>query len=383
MFIYWISASLLCLVGNSFTIFATLTHKNIGIDNVCVVFIGYLAVADFMVGVTFLPMVLNDIILLETGQLSNLTEEEQISINLPIMLQSYGGFNRAMNCLNIISYTSNIVFIFGITLHRLYILKFPLKASTVNPRVAHIVAVAGCIVATIYGLYTGILSEGNSICGNRAVFRIREVCQEIPYTTKYTNLTFSEQFMICFNVIYYISFFGMVFANVLVGISATTYASMKHRSTKKPVVMTLLVSGLFLIGWTPFICWTSVMIGLVVRNEHNIPYTETFGVVLTWLEFFDYFFYSFSAFGNPIIYSCTNRRYKKFAMDKIKYIACCCCCRKKRANISVSLSCSLTKSSNTHGYQDENDPSDDNDANSDQNKQNNRVDHVKLFSIDT
>lgn len=112
--------------------------------------------------------------------------------------------------------------------------------------------------------------------------------------------------------IFYISFVLMLLLNLLLLSKATSYAATKSRSKQKPIITTLCISGLFILGWTFYMGWISTMVYLRTQVEYGGPINgRKYRTILNWLEFWGYFLYTISTWGNPIIYTMVNRRFRK------------------------------------------------------------------------
>jgi len=113
----------------------------------------------------------------------------------------------------------------------------------------------------------------------------------------------------CLYAIFYISYFLMLVFNALLVSKAIVYAGRKNRSAQKPIITTLLISGLFILGWTVYMFWISVMVVLRSRVERGLPPDPLYNTLLVWLEFLGYFLYTLSTWGNPLIYTSVNKRF--------------------------------------------------------------------------
>ena len=118
-------------------------------------------------------------------------------------------------------------------------------------------------------------------------------------------------------VIFYISFLLMLLLNLLLLYKATSYASTKSRSKQKPIITTLCISGLFILGWTFYMGWISVMVYLRTQVERDQPIDGAkYRSILNWLEFGGYFLYTMSTWGNPVIYTMVNRRFRQLVESR-------------------------------------------------------------------
>ena len=87
-------------------------------DQITVISILYLAVMDFMYGLTLLMIIVNDIVLLG-GDRGEGIFGAPAEINAPIMLMNYRTVNNVLNRINVMSWTANIIIILLISMYRL------------------------------------------------------------------------------------------------------------------------------------------------------------------------------------------------------------------------------------------------------------------------
>jgi hypothetical protein len=117
--------------------------------------------------------------------------------------------------------------------------------------------------------------------------------------------------------LFYILYVLMLLLNLLLLYKATTYAAAKNRSLQRPIITTLFISGLFIIGWTLYMGWISTMVYLRTRVQFDAPINgRKYRTILNGLEFGGYFLYSISTWGNPIIYTMVNRRFRKLVENR-------------------------------------------------------------------
>ena len=87
-------------------------------DQITVISILYLAVMDFMYGLTLLMMIINDIVLLD-GDRGEEIFGAPAEINALIMLVNYGTYNIVLNRINVMVWTAIILIILVISIYRL------------------------------------------------------------------------------------------------------------------------------------------------------------------------------------------------------------------------------------------------------------------------
>ena len=126
-FTYWILSSILAVLSNGFIIFisysmisSSANHNrwSLKVDQITVISILYLAVMDFMYGLTLLMIIVNDIVLLG-GDRGESIFGAPAEINAPIMLMNYRTVNNVLNRINVMSWTANIIIILLISMYRL------------------------------------------------------------------------------------------------------------------------------------------------------------------------------------------------------------------------------------------------------------------------
>ena len=67
-----------------------------------------------------------------------------------------------------------------------------------------------------------------------------------------------------------------------------------------------------MVGWTVYMGWISIMVTLRRRVAQGLPFEPRYTAIITWLEFLGYFLYTLSTWGNPVIYTMVNRRFRMY-----------------------------------------------------------------------
>ena len=112
--------------------------------------------------------------------------------------------------------------------------------------------------------------------------------------------------------LYYITFILTLVLNISLLGRAVQYARSKSRSIQKPLLTTLCISLLFMLGWTLYMAWISMMVYLRWLVETGRPIDgPRYRTIFKWLEFSEYFLYTISSWGNSVIYVMINRRFRK------------------------------------------------------------------------
>lgn len=100
-----------------------------------------------------------------------------------------------------------------------------------------------------------------------------------------------------------IPFTGLIFCNVALYCIASKSLMRMGKSARQAMITLGAVSGLFVVSWLPYIVRKCFM--MVTKKEMNWPLRP------------DILFYLLSIFGNPIIYTIVNERFKVFLKAKV------------------------------------------------------------------
>ena len=111
--------------------------------------------------------------------------------------------------------------------------------------------------------------------------------------------------------LYYITFILTLVLNISLLGRAVQYARSKSQSVQKPLVTTLCIALLFMLGWTSYMARISMMVYLRWLVESDRPIDgPRFRNIFKWLEFIGYFLYTLSSWGNSVIYIMINRHFR-------------------------------------------------------------------------
>ena len=297
------------LIGNTFTLIATLQYKAITMDKVSILFIQNIAAGDLLYNLTYiLPSAIS-----------------QIAGYWPL-----GSFLCGLvSHFEFIGALSTSLFIVLISGFKLLMCLRPLRVAMFTKRRA----VGVCGVVWAVSLTNTLLSF--TAHPGRYYDSTLAICQSNLYKAE-SGVLFA--LLIIFNLIPMILIFS-ISTWLLVIASKYTHAhrtktpsensqdsspnglksALQNLSTvtnsinKKALYTTLLISGLYFISWSPFIIYiiTASIMG------SSAP---------SWLALFGGYFSQINTWCNPIVYTCTNKRFAKFVMRML-------CCRKSKASV--------------------------------------------------
>ena len=100
-----------------------------------------------------------------------------------------------------------------------------------------------------------------------------------------------------------IPFGGLILCNIWLYCIARKSAARLGKSCRQALVTIGAVSALFIISWAPYI--TRKIAVMITKKELNWPLRP------------DILFYELSIFGNPIIYTIVNERFKVFLKNQL------------------------------------------------------------------
>ena len=115
-------------------------------------------------------------------------------------------------------------------------------------------------------------------------------------------------------------FIGIIICNLWLLVIASKAAARLGRSAKQATLTIGAVSGLFVVSWLPYIARKLII--MMTDDEAN------------WNLRPDIIFYELSAFGNPIIYTIVNNRFKRYLKSRILGM----CSKSQRQSLFVSNS---------------------------------------------
>ena len=186
---------------------------------------------------------------------------------------------------------ANIAFIFSISLFRLLSCQYPLRfRDSVSIGQANVFSVVvwvwSFVPVIVYLIHRPTVQFQllSSDCG--LIFEKKNLVNAIvagPYVI--------------------IPFIGLIVCNIMLFYIASKSAARIGRSVRQASITIGAVSGLFVISWLPYIIRQLLMIK--TNSELNWPFRP------------DILFYELSIFGNPIIYTIVNKRFKNFLKCKI------------------------------------------------------------------
>ena len=184
-----------------------------------------------------------------------------------------------------------MAFIFSISLYRLLSCKFPFQfRETITIRQANVFSV----VVWAWSVVPSVVY----LCHNtEAVFQpLTSDCDVVFQRKGLVNLVIAGPYVV-------VPFVGLITCNIWLYCIARKSAARLGKSARQALVTIGAVSVLFTVSWLPYIVRKFVMI--VTKEDLNWPMRP------------DILFYELSIFGNPIIYTVVNERFKVFLKNQL------------------------------------------------------------------
>ena len=151
--------------------------------------------------------------------------------------------------------------------------------------------------SVVVWIWSAIPSVVYLLHNTRAVFQPLSSDCDVEFDRKgIVNLVIAGPYVV-------VPFFGLIVCNVALFCLASKSAARMGRSARQASITIGAVSGLFVVSWLPYIARKFIMV-----------FT---GAELNWPLRPDILFYELSIFGNPIIYTIVNDRFKVFLQNKI------------------------------------------------------------------
>lgn len=264
---YVLFSAIFGLIGNSLVFTATLYRKAFTGDDFSIVFVRNLAIADILY---ILLQVIPDI----TARISS---HKWVLGDVTCYISAHFVYMTGI---------ANMSFILTISLYRLLTCTFPLRFRIVTSKkrvnlIAAAVWVYSVIPSLIYLSFQG----------------------KVRYDTANTDCTLSFDKkdlvdMVIGPIFIIIPFIGIIVFNITLLVLALRSAQKMGTRGNKAFLTISAVSGLFVISWLPFI----IRKILTVLVDSNI----------IWLKKTDIMFFQLSTFGNPVIYTLVNARFRNF-----------------------------------------------------------------------
>eukprot|EP00116_Pleurobrachia_bachei_P006181 sb/3466443/ len=260
------------ILGNGFVVMATMCNKAFSGDNISIVFVRNLAIADLIyIFVQVIP-------------------EAAIRLNGHTWVMGDRMCFISAHAVYIPG-AANISFIFTISLYRLLSCIFPFYF-----RESISLSKANALSGVIWSW--SVIPSVMYLCHNTtAVFEpINSDC-----TVKFESR--SKVDMIIAGPWVLLPFIGIIVCNLWLLVIASNAAARLGRSAKQATLTIGVVSGLFVVSWLPYIARKLII--MTTDSEAN------------WHLRPDIIFYELSAFGNPIIYTIVNERFKRYLKSRI------------------------------------------------------------------
>ena len=253
------------LSGNLTVIYGSLRHSALKLDQVLLIFIHNLAVADIINLVVYVFPVL-----------VTFSARQWVLGDAWCYIEAHG---------TILPGLANTIFVLAITLHRLLLFSFPTR--TVAPRTAAFIAGAVWTMSAV--VHAGFLAH----FGVKVEFLPHIgicVASNVIYNA-------SVPMIIAVFMTILLPLLFITIANAMICVIAYRRSTRK-RECMKGIMLTFLLSGLFIVSWIPFI--TRSFVALVSP------------ILVRKLDFYAYNCIVINTVANPILYSLTNQRFRKY-----------------------------------------------------------------------
>ena len=187
--------------------------------------------------------------------------------------------------------SANIAFIFSISLYRLLSCQFPLHfRDSVSQRQANVYS----LLVWLWSFIPSIIYLCHT---TETVFEPLSSDCALKFDKKsLVNVIIAGPYVV-------IPFVGLIVCNILLFYIASKSAARIGRSVKQASITIGAVSGLFVVSWLPYIVRQFIV--MITKSELDWPFRP------------DILFYELSIFGNPIIYTIVNKRFKNYLKSKI------------------------------------------------------------------
>ena len=268
------------VLGNGVVLYSSLRYNAIKLDKVSLVFVRNLALADILyTACVIVPQFI--------------TYTVQRWILGPV-------YCVIMGQLGIVPVSVNTLTVLAITSYRLKVVLSPFRDITVS--------VARGIVACIW--FIALIPMG--------VFAAYHTKSEFKeefgrcLTDIYDNDAARGPVMTCIGVIVILPLFAITGINMgLLGVAAqhSSAGSSQSLPNFKALVMVCSLSGLFIVSWSPYLAFT-----FLKMRHPELPQV---------LDLIAFHFIFLNSFGNPILYTLTNRRFGAFIYTTLRR-ACRC-----------------------------------------------------------
>eukprot|EP00116_Pleurobrachia_bachei_P005890 sb/3466152/ len=271
LIIYDTLATLLMFTGNSAVLYTSLRYNAISLDEVSLVFVQNLAIADLLFAVTVIFPIL-----------VTLVADRFVLGGVWCFINSQTSF---------IPWILNSLLVLAISSHRVAVATNPLLSLKLNQSQArYLCLVLWCLALSVPGIQI--------VSGSVSSFS--------PTTAKCVSSIYSDAAtadLFLWYIVVILSLTPLCLVIILNGvlgfIAVRASKSMRARSHYKGVVMVCALSGLFAVSWLP---WGISTILSLIGRPINYPYISLLGYHITFLN----------GMGNPILYTLTNRRFARF-----------------------------------------------------------------------
>ena len=267
------------LLGNSMVLYSSIRYNAVLLDRISVMLVRNLALADILYCLCTV---------------------------FPLTVSYFSGhyilgdvYCFIMAHLSFIPGTLNNLTVLAITSHRLRVICSPLRGISLNA--------AYCLVAGIW-----VLSTGGTVISlayhSQAVFVPSAArCLSTVYTNPAAASTFGAIFIL-FVVLPMVLIIIFNLIMLYLAYKASKNHSQGSRSFKG-LATVFVLSGLFALSMTPFTIFT-----FMKTNKIKVPQS---------LDLMAFHFIFLNVFGNPVLYTFTNRRFGKYVKGLIKGILSC------------------------------------------------------------
>ncbi|KAL5263721.1 hypothetical protein ACHWQZ_G008932 [Mnemiopsis leidyi] len=288
------------IFGNGTVLYSSIRYNAIRLDRVSLIFVQNLALADMLYTVC---VILPQLITYMAGKWVLGT------VYCTIMAQ-----------VGIIPVSANTITVLAITSHRLRVLLNPFTRT--STKFAQAIVAATWAIAVVPTIIFALYRSKSDFYQNNG-----RCLSDI-----YENDAARIPVMLCVGLIVLLPLFSITLFNIILSCIAIRHSRkrMEERANFRALLMVCSLSGLFIVSWTPYVIFT-----FLKMKSPSVP------AALDLLAFHCIFL---NSFGNPVLYTITNRRFGAYVKGLVLSMV-CTAKKEDSAPLSSSTNVKVAKSS--------------------------------------
>ena len=266
------------LLGNGTVFYSSIRYNAIRLDRVSLIFVQNLAVADLLY---------------------------TICVILPQFITYIAGkwvlgkaYCIVMAQVGIVPVSANSITVLAITGYRLKVLMNPFAQT--SPKLAKL---------SIIVIWTIAVIPTNVFLAYRSKSEFHEENGRC-LADIYDNDAARTPVMMCVGLIVLLPLFAITLFNIILSCIAISHSNrrVEERANYRALIMVCSLSGLFIVSWTPYVIFTF----LKIRSPSVPPALDLLAFHCIFLN----------SFGNPILYTITNRRFGAYVKGVLLSMIC-------------------------------------------------------------